>query len=112
MAVTDNDVRHVASLARLGLDESKIPELVRQLNGILEHMNELQGADGRRGQIDGRGETGDGGETQPASPLRSDVAGLSVPLAIPREQFAPEIREGFFLVPRLATHEGDGDRSP
>jgi hypothetical protein len=28
-----------------------------------------------------------------------------LPLARPRDAFAPEMREGFFLVPRLATHE-------
>jgi hypothetical protein len=44
--------------------------------------------------------------------MRSDVDGTSVPLAVPREAFAPEMRDGFFLVPRLATHEDAGERSP
>jgi aspartyl-tRNA(Asn)/glutamyl-tRNA(Gln) amidotransferase subunit C len=37
-------------------------------------------------------------------PLRAD-GGPPYPLAHPRETFAPEMRDGFFLVPRLSTHE-------
>ena len=47
-----------------------------------------------------------------ATPMRSDTDGSPIPLTIPREAFAPEMREGFFLVPRLATHEDQGDRAP
>ena len=39
--------------------------------------------------------------------FRSDEPG-AVPLAIPRETFAPKMRDGFFLVPRLSTHDGEG----
>ena len=38
MAVTPDDVRHIAELARLGIDDARIPSLVDQLNGILGHM--------------------------------------------------------------------------
>lgn len=100
MAVTEADVRHVASLARLGLEESRIPALVRELNGILGHMEELEGVETGSVPADSSGSL---------TPMRSDVAGLSIPLAAPREDFAPEMRDGFFLVPRLAAHEGDGD---
>jgi hypothetical protein len=37
-------------------------------------------------------------------PLRVDT-GPPIPLARPPESFAPSMREGFFLVPRLASHE-------
>jgi hypothetical protein len=45
--------------------------------------------------------------------LAADV-GPSVPLTTPISAFAPEWRDGFFLVPRLATHgdvgaAGEGD---
>ena len=40
------------------------------------------------------------------------AGGSSVPLLIPHEEFAPLMRDGFFLVPRLATHEDQGDRAP
>lgn len=105
MAVSEDDVRHVASLARLGVDPARLPSLVSELNGILEHMEVL-------GAVDTGSQVSDVGSTTTATALRSDVDGSSVPLAIPRESFAPEMRDGFFLVPRLATHEGEGDRSP
>jgi aspartyl-tRNA(Asn)/glutamyl-tRNA(Gln) amidotransferase subunit C len=105
VAVSESDLRHVAALARLGLDEARIPALVRELNGILDHMHVLEGVDGG----DGRWEVGGAGFV-PA--MRSDVSGLAIPLAVPRESFAPEMRDGFFLVPRLATHEDEGERSP
>jgi len=37
-------------------------------------------------------------------PLRPDE-GPAIPLAVGRGDFAPSMRDGFFLVPRLATHE-------
>jgi hypothetical protein len=43
------------------------------------------------------------------TPLRED-AGPPLPLARAREDFAPATRDGFLLVPRLATHE-DADAS-
>jgi aspartyl-tRNA(Asn)/glutamyl-tRNA(Gln) amidotransferase subunit C len=105
VAVSEKDVRHVAALARLGVDEARLPSLVAELNGILGHMDVLE-----------RVETGDGtwdvGGTGSATPMRSDTAGSPIPLAVPRESFAPEMRDGFFLVPRLATHEGEGERTP
>ena len=45
MAVTREDLLHVASLARLALDETSVPRLVSELNGILEHMEVLQKVD-------------------------------------------------------------------
>lgn len=104
MAVSEKDVLHIAALARLGLDQARLPSLVSELNGILRHMDVLERVDAG----DGRWDVGGTGST----PMRSDAAGSPVPLAIPRESFAPEMREGFFLVPRLATHEGEGERSP
>jgi aspartyl-tRNA(Asn)/glutamyl-tRNA(Gln) amidotransferase subunit C len=95
MAVSAEDVRHIAALSRLSLAEDRVPALVGELNRILEHMDVLQQADVRG--IDPDAPTTDSG------PLRDDrVAPL--PLAHPRESFAPESRDGFFLVPRLATH--------
>jgi hypothetical protein len=44
--------------------------------------------------------------------MRSDNDGASVSLTNPRESFAPLMRDGFFLVPRLATHEDQGERAP
>jgi aspartyl-tRNA(Asn)/glutamyl-tRNA(Gln) amidotransferase subunit C len=100
MSVTPQDVRHVAALARLGLEPERIPALVAELNGILAHMDVLAKVD-TRNVIPAVG-VGAGG-----TPLRED-AGPPLPLARPRDAFAPATRDGFFLVPRLATHAAHG----
>jgi aspartyl-tRNA(Asn)/glutamyl-tRNA(Gln) amidotransferase subunit C len=94
MSVTTDDVTHVAALARLGLDAALLPSLVRELNGILGHMDVLQQVD-----ISAVPPTPPHG----AAPLRDDAL-PPMPLARHREDFAPASRQGFFLVPRLATH--------
>ena len=97
MAVTREDVLHVASLARLALDEQSLPRLVSELNAILAHMESLR-------KVDTTGVAGAEGVGDAGMPLRVD-GGLPYPLAHPREQLAPEMRDAFFLVPRLSTHE-------
>ena len=121
MAVSEDDVRHVAALARLGIDAARLPSLVSELNGILDHMEVLSAVgtgDGGRETGESADQTGDGGRgtresvSPPApTPLRAD-GGLSIPLLSPHESFAPEMRDGFFLVPRLETHEDQGERAP
>ena len=97
MAVTIDDVRHIAALARLGLDDDRATLLVRELNTILGHMDELSKVN-TSGVEESVG-VGDGG-----LPLRAD-AGPPIPLARSLDAFAPAMRDGFFLVPRLSTHE-------
>lgn len=95
MSISDADVRHIASLARLGLDDARIPSLVAELNGILAHMDVLQ-----RVALPTANDDRDNGG---AMPLREDQPAPSA-LARPRESFAPAMRDGFFLVPRVASH--------
>jgi len=103
VSVSEDDVRHVASLARLGLEPDRIPTIVAELNGILGHMDVLSKVDTSIvGAVTGVGAAG--------TPLRVD-GGNQIPLARPREAFAPAMREGLLLVPRLATHE-DADAEP
>ena len=45
MAVSEDDVRRVAELARLGLEPDRLQLLVGELNGILVHMDELRAID-------------------------------------------------------------------
>ena len=96
MAVTLDDVRHIAALARLGLDDQRAAALVAELNTILEHMDVLSQVDTSR--IDAAANVVEG------LPFRPDV-GPAIPLEHAREDFAPSMRDGFFLVPRLSTHE-------
>lgn len=98
MAVTIDDVRQVAALARLGISDERAAELVAELNGILGHMAELEAVDTiGLAEVIGVGATG--------APLRQDSGGRSDPLAVAPKGFAPELRDGLFIVPRLATHE-------
>jgi aspartyl-tRNA(Asn)/glutamyl-tRNA(Gln) amidotransferase subunit C len=105
VAVTEPDVRHIAGLARLGLDPAQVGTLVDQLNGILRHMEVLSA-------VESLASAGHEASASRRTPLRADVV-APIPLLHPREAFAPSMRDGFFLVPRLATHEdGDAEESP
>ena len=104
MAVTHDDVMHIAELARLSVPSARIEHLVQELNGILGHMDVLS-------QVDTRDVDQMAIRPSEGTPLRSDTSG-PIPLLAPIASFAPEIRDGFFIVPRLATHEDGEDRTP
>lgn len=93
MAVTRDDVLRVAALARLGIAPERVDALVGELSGILQHVDVLA-----------RLETESAGDTSEGMPLAPDEP-PSVSLLRPREDFAPATRDGFFLVPRLDTHD-------
>ena len=97
MAVTPDDVRHIATLARLGIPAERVPSLVAELNGILQHMAVLE-------KVKTKATPAAEGVGAAGMPLRTDD-GAQLPLARERATFAPQTRDGFFLVPRLATHE-------
>lgn len=97
MAVTRDDVLHIAELARLGVDAARADELTKELSAILAHMEVLSQVD--TGSTPTTPETEMGG-----TPLRPDV-GVSPSLKGTLASFAPLMRDGFFIVPRLATHE-------
>lgn len=101
MAVSDDDVRHIAGLARLGLEPDRVHLLAQELNAILGHMDVLAAVDTSHIDLHARAE-GEG------MPLRPDE-GPSLALSRAREAVAPAMRDGFFLVPRLATHEDSGE---
>ena len=97
MSVTIDDVNHVARLARLGVSESRAAELVGELNRILDHMSVLE-------KVKTRGVAEAAGVGAEGMPLRIDT-GPPIPLARALADFAPEVRDGLILVPRLASHE-------
>jgi aspartyl-tRNA(Asn)/glutamyl-tRNA(Gln) amidotransferase subunit C len=100
MAIGPEDVRHVAALARLSVPESRLPELVAQLNGILVHMDALA-------LVNTKDVPATQGVGDAAMPLRMDI-GPPIPMDRPLDAFAPRVRDGFLLVPRLDTHEDAG----
>jgi aspartyl-tRNA(Asn)/glutamyl-tRNA(Gln) amidotransferase subunit C len=97
VSVTIDDVRHIASLARLGLTETRAAAIVNELNTILAHMDELA-------KVDTAGVQEAIGVGAEGLPVRKDL-GPPFPLARSLDAFAPSLRDGFFLVPRLSTHE-------
>ncbi|HEY0528986.1 MAG TPA: Asp-tRNA(Asn)/Glu-tRNA(Gln) amidotransferase subunit GatC [Gemmatimonadaceae bacterium] len=103
MAVTREDVLHIAQLARLGVDEARAEELTRELSSILGHMEVLA-------QVDTQAVAFAAGVGAGGTPLRAD-AGTPALLTGTLESFAPLMRDGFFLVPRLATHEDSAESS-
>lgn len=97
MAVTRDDVLHIAELARLGVDPARADELTKELSAILAHMDVLSQVDTANAPATIEGELG-------GTPLRPDVS-VSPSLKGTLTSIAPLMRDGFFIVPRLATHE-------
>jgi len=93
MAISEEQVRHVALLARLALDDDQIERLGEELNSILGHIDTIQQLD-----LDGVEPT--------AHPLdvvnvtRDDVMrpGLSQEDAL---RNAPQAEDGAFVIPRI-----------
>jgi aspartyl-tRNA(Asn)/glutamyl-tRNA(Gln) amidotransferase subunit C len=112
--ITKDDVRHIAGLARIGVPEERLDALVVELNGILANMKTLE-------RIESSGAATQADALRTGLPLRADQ-GPSVRLERPIAAIAPRthaldgapmpsVIDGFFLVPRLATHEDAGDES-
>ena len=97
MAVTIDDVRHIATLARLGLSDERAAMLMHEMNTILGHMDALA-------KVSTSGVQEAVGIGASGLPLRAD-GGSPIALVRPLHAFAPAMRDGFLTVPRLSTHE-------
>jgi aspartyl-tRNA(Asn)/glutamyl-tRNA(Gln) amidotransferase subunit C len=95
--VTVQDVRHIAMLAKLGVTEQRAEELAKDLNTILEHMAVLS-------QVQAKGTDDAAIVGADGMRLRPD-RGPAIPLGEPPAAFGPATRDGFFIVPRLSTHD-------
>lgn len=104
MAVTHDDVRHVAELARLAVDDDRLDHLVAELNGILVHMDALAEADTKQIAQGAFAPTD-------STPVRAD-SGSPMKMSSPLSSFAPSVKDGFILVHRLASHDDTADRAP
>jgi aspartyl-tRNA(Asn)/glutamyl-tRNA(Gln) amidotransferase subunit C len=97
MTVSRDEVLRIASLARITLDDARVDSLARELSAILGHVEVLSTVDTAAVQpVEGVGAGG--------TPLRKDVSAPSN-MTLALEAIAPEMKDGFFIVPRLATHE-------
>jgi aspartyl-tRNA(Asn)/glutamyl-tRNA(Gln) amidotransferase subunit C len=101
VAVTRDDVLHIAELARLGIDAARAEALTIELSAILSHMEVLS-------QVDTSAVATTAGVGAGGTPLRPDVGVLGVSSAA-LASIAPAMRDGFFIVPRLATHEDSSE---
>jgi aspartyl-tRNA(Asn)/glutamyl-tRNA(Gln) amidotransferase subunit C len=97
VAVTIDDVRDIATLARLGLTDARAAALVSELNTILGHMDALS-------KVNTEGIEEAIGVGARGLPARADH-GPAIPLERSLDAFAPRFRDGFLLVPRLSSHE-------
>ncbi|HLG06064.1 MAG TPA: Asp-tRNA(Asn)/Glu-tRNA(Gln) amidotransferase subunit GatC [Gemmatimonadales bacterium] len=97
MSVTPEDVRYVAKLAELAVEDSELTELTAQMDRIVSFVAQLESlGDPTRVERYVAGPD--------ATTLRGDVARPAGLVRTPAE-FAPEFVEGFFVVPRLGAME-------
>ena len=101
--VSEDDVRAIVTLARLRPREGAIPQLTRELNRILGHVQALE-------RLDLAGLEAEEPLPLDPAPFRDPDVGPDPlgPDAV--SGIAPEWRDGFFVVPRLPAL--DGSRSP
>ena len=93
MAISEEQVRHVAMLARLGLSDEQVTTLVAELSDILVQVERI-------GQLDLEGVEPTTHAAAVTNVTRPDVV---VP-GLPREAAlinAPEQRDGAFLIPKF-----------
>jgi aspartyl-tRNA(Asn)/glutamyl-tRNA(Gln) amidotransferase subunit C len=95
VAVSREEIRRIAALAELSVDDRTAAELEIQLTRILDYVAQLETLDAGP----------PGGSDDRAVALRPDVVG-SDPLVRPPRDFAPALRDGLFVVPRLAQTGG------
>jgi aspartyl-tRNA(Asn)/glutamyl-tRNA(Gln) amidotransferase subunit C len=98
VTLSREQVRHVATLARLGLEPGEEDYYAEQLSGILAHIDRLQ-------QLDTTNIPPTAQVVEVAVTLRPDEPrpGLTQEQALAN---APAARDGFFVVP--AIQEGEG----
>ena len=93
MPITEDDVRKIAWLARLRIDEADIPGYAAELSRVLELVAQLN-------EIDTDGITPMAHPTDAVQRLRAD----EVTEADQRDKFqslAPQARDGLYLVPKV-----------
>ena len=93
MSISEEQVRHVAKLARLGLSDEQVATLGVELNGILEQVDALQALD-----LEGIEPTAHA--VAVTNVMRPDVIreGMSQEDALKN---APDQQDGAFLIPKF-----------
>ncbi|MCB8932472.1 MAG: Asp-tRNA(Asn)/Glu-tRNA(Gln) amidotransferase subunit GatC [Fimbriimonadaceae bacterium] len=93
MSITLDEVRHVAKLARLELDEAEILALQGELNSLLGHFADIE-------ELDARSEDGLTHSVTLANVWSEDRIGVCL---TPEEALrgAPKSKAGLFVVPTI-----------
>ncbi|HVR43510.1 MAG TPA: Asp-tRNA(Asn)/Glu-tRNA(Gln) amidotransferase subunit GatC [Thermoanaerobaculia bacterium] len=88
--ITPDQIRRIASLAKLELGPEELESMTRELARVLDYVDQLAGLDpGTAAE-----------EPAPATPLRDDVISRSLDPATV-EANAPAFAHGHFVVPRV-----------
>ena len=91
-AVSDTDVRKIARLARIRVEDAEVSHLAGEINGILGWIEQL-------GEVDVEGVAPMTSAVDVAAPLRADrVTDGGIRDKVLAN--APEEEDGFFVVPR------------
>jgi aspartyl-tRNA(Asn)/glutamyl-tRNA(Gln) amidotransferase subunit C len=93
MAISEEQVRHVAMLARLGLTDDQVTQLAHELSDILVQIERIQALD-----LEGVE------PTTHAAALTNVMRADEVRPCLPREDAlmnAPQQEDGAFLIPKL-----------
>jgi aspartyl-tRNA(Asn)/glutamyl-tRNA(Gln) amidotransferase subunit C len=98
-AISPEQVRHVAKLARLALDEPQLDRFAGQLESILEYVAHI-------GEVDVANVEPMAHAVPLANVLRDDVAGPGLPLDKVLQN-APESDGPFFKVPKVIGGDED-----
>ena len=100
MAISEADVRHVATLARLALTDEQVTTLQGELSSILTHIDTIQ-------QLNLEGVKPTAHPLDVVNVTRPDEPkpGLTQAQALAN---APESAEGAFLIPRIVGVGGEG----
>ena len=93
MAITEDEARKVAHLARIAVDDADLPALAQELNSILHFMEQLNEVD-----VDGV-EPMTGVEPMRLKRREDVVTDGDMQDLILKN--APDAREGFFAVPKV-----------
>ncbi len=103
----EDGVRRLAELAALELTDAEAEALAEELREILGHFEVIREVEGGRGETGGHRGTGTarGWLGEDRAPLRPDDPGPD-PLGRAPGEDAPGFQDGFFTVPRLASHRG------
>lgn len=124
MAVSRDDVLHVARLARLRLSDADVGRFTHQLNHILRHVEALTDAEAGAPQPlpappPPAGARSPSAEPAPAvgmavasqsAPLRADEPAADA-LVSPPETIAAAWADGFFILPRLPALDADAEEA-